>query len=280
MGSFAEGSTTFDMKTSSSVYFEAMEQGSFDPETAPDGVWDYMTAYSHTTSTYYDSVKIVGPADETGDPTVFRMHWQAKANKLIFSQSALEISTDIPSFGDIDLGGGLSRLDNGYFTNVNYEVTMNAFANQQLQTPTYSVDKLEPFLPPVQGDSLPLDETKNLDDIDLIYEVPAQVNIPFVLQVDLAALMDVELFVTSTATPTIFSRLDLTQTFDSVAFDVLDEFGNVRNDVTIESQIGIDYAGAAPTAVPEPSGALMLLIVMTALAGTKRYCRQSSEVRG
>ena len=268
LGSFSEGSTTFDMKTSSSISFGASSEGSFDPETAPDGVWDSVVANSHTTTTYYDAVKLVGPADETGDPATFYMHWKAKANKLYFEQSTTETGSDIPNVGDISLGP-LSKLNNGFFTNMSYTVSMKAFADGTPLSP-YEVTKLEPFLAPMQGDSLPLEQTMDLDDIDLIYEVPAKINVPFVLQVDLAALLDMELFVTSTAEPTVYTQLDLTNTFDSVAFEVRDEFGNVMPGIGIESQIGIDYASAAPTAVPEPS-ALTLLMVVCVMAGLKRY---------
>ena len=257
------------MKTSSGILFDASIEGSFDPETAPDNTWDYVTAHSHTTTTYYDAVKLTGPADQTGDPATFYMHWKAKANELLFEQSTTEIVSEIPDVGDINLGD-LSKLNNGYFTNMSYEVAMSAYANQQLLTPAYSVEKLEPFLAPVQGDSLPLTESRKLDDIDLIYEVPAKINEPFVLQVDLAALLDMELFVTSTAQPTVFSRLDLTQTFDSVLFEVRDEFGNPMPGIGIESQIGIDYAGAA-AAVPEPSAALLLFSIVTVVVGIRRY---------
>lgn len=268
LGSFTEGSTTFDMKTSSSVAFTASSEGSFDPETAPDGDWDYLTAHSHTTTTYYDSVKLTGPADQTGDPATFYMHWRATGNKLYFEQSTTEIFSEIPDLGDINLGN-LSKLNNGFFTNMSYKVSMSAYADHQPLTP-YIAEKTEPFLAPVQGDSLPLEQTIDLDDIDLIFEVPAKINETFVLQVDLAALLDMELFVTSTAEPTIYSQLDLAHTFDSVAFQARDANGNIMPGIGIQSQIGINYAGAA-AAVPEPSSALMLLMVTTVLAGYRRY---------
>ncbi len=274
LGSFTEGSTTFDMKTSSAISFSASSEGSFDPETAPDGDWDYVTGRSHTTTTYYDSVKLVGPAEQTGDPATFYMHWRAKGNRLFFEQTTTEINSNVLGSGDITLGS-LTRLNNGFYTNMFYDVSMSAYVDHQPLAP-YSVSKLEPFLAPEQGDTLPLRQTIELDDIDLIYEVPVKINETFVLQVDLAALLDMELFITTTAEPSIYSQIDLTQTFDSIAFEARDQFGNVMPGIGIQSQIGINYAGAA-AAVPEPSGALSLLMIVTMFAGVRRYARSPED---
>lgn len=106
-------STTFDIKALNRIIFAADTIGTYNEETAPDGVWDFIEARSVTTFAMYDVVTVLpGPGQESGTPGTFFYHWTTSGNTLDTEvEAALGPVVDTP-FGPLalPLGGFLSTL--------------------------------------------------------------------------------------------------------------------------------------------------------------------------
>ena len=102
-----------DLRGSSAISFVANEKGSYDPETAPDGVWDYMKASNYNSLIFNDQLTIERidgqPADEMLS-VLFR--WNSGGNELASLSSAYE-----EFIGHVENLGDITDLQNGFSGN-------------------------------------------------------------------------------------------------------------------------------------------------------------------
>ncbi|MEM6692674.1 MAG: PEP-CTERM sorting domain-containing protein [Planctomycetota bacterium] len=262
----ASGSSTFDVRGSSYIRFDADTKGTYAPEIGADGTWDFVEANTNTGVAIYDVVTVLGPPEANGQTGLFQFHWSASNNKLELQQAAIE-----ELIGDTPLGP-VTRLLNGFQSELTYEAYFDINVDGQAIAPQpYALTGLELADAPMVGEALPVETTRDFVDQELVFTTPITIGTPFVVDALLTLDLTLAMEVIGEGQPEFEALLNFENTIDSVSFSVVDDMGNEIPGVTISSTLGMDYGGASrATSVPEPSTLALGLLAVVGYASRRR----------
>ncbi|MEM7231500.1 MAG: hypothetical protein AAF517_04970 [Planctomycetota bacterium] len=229
------GTDTFTIRGKNVVELKADRIGTGDLESgAPDGVWDKVEVVSLMSWTLKDRITVVPENDDwLGLPTVFSFKWNASNNKLVGVWNTVE-----EEIGCFDGLGCLARPLNGYSAIVDSYTTIEIFA-PGLREKIYDYPH-RGFLFDRPQDGLTQTTTVNVPDAEVSQAIPCEYGVPF--DVEIRLTLDIVMTVESSrGQPDIRFESDFANTFNPLAFGVLDENGDPVPGVTYESEAGIRY---------------------------------------